>query len=85
MSDNKLLHVAVCDYKSNGRGSQSEDEEGQDKECGLLARLLSWLRNSEGIDEGVGEKVDEAHNCIMPRSWRLRISESLPQGEHLFW
>ena len=84
MSDNASLHVVVNDHKSDGCTGQSEDEKGQDKECSLLAGLLGRLRNSEGVDEGVGEKVDETHNSIMLCGQWFGNFESRRKLEHLF-
>ena len=64
---NRLLHVGVQYDKHDGGDRQSQEDEGEDEEGGLFARLFGWLSNAKGIDEGVGEEVDKAHTSIMLR------------------
>jgi len=79
-----LLHVGVQDDEDDGGDRQSQNDEGQDEEGGLLARFLGRLRDPERIDEGVGEEVYEAHASIMLRScWRWNF-ESRLQLPHLY-
>jgi hypothetical protein len=65
MSDNALLHVSMKNNECDGRAADGEDEQRENEECGLPASLLRGLGNSERVDEGVGEKVDETHSFIM--------------------
>ena len=61
----KLLHKGMNHEKSGRRGGDYQQDQPEDKERSLLAHLRRWLGNSEGTDERVGEKVEEAHRSII--------------------
>ena len=55
------------DGERDGGAGHCQDEQRQDEEGGLLARFFGGLGDPEGVDEGVGEEVDETHSSIMRR------------------
>ena len=44
---------------------QHEQEQGEDEEGGLFAVALGGLGDAEGVDEGVGEEVEERQGSII--------------------
>ncbi len=48
--------------ESGGRSQrESHDDKSEDEKRGLFAGFLRGTGDAEGIDEGIGEKVEEAH------------------------
>jgi hypothetical protein len=49
--------------ESGGYGcTEREEDEGEDEKSCLFACLFRWPGDAEGIDERVGEEVEEAHS-----------------------
>ncbi len=55
----------VEDVGDGGHGAEGDQDEAEDEESRLLARLFGRLGDAEGVDEGVGEEVEQAHGRIM--------------------
>ncbi len=67
------------DEDSGGGGEcDCDDNEAEDEESGLFPGFLGGPRDAEGVDEGIGEKVEEFHS----KYYALRLSMTASKALH---
>lgn len=66
-----LAHNRVDDEPCGCGGEQSQQDEREDEESSLCARLLRWLGDAKGINKRVGEEVEKAHTVYYALSQSL--------------
>ena len=55
------MHGGVNEESGDGGERERDDNESEDEEGGLFSGFLGGPGDAEGVDEGIGEKVEETH------------------------